>query len=190
MKEQIAKGGEWEIRFHRHPWIHPEDAAKAIQKRLEDSRKRRKKVSEEVIYEGLFLSSLASDHRWNLHQIGQIRKLSDNKNFKERFARALEQGRSPTFDKIDIFILQNWRELRFKPEIKAKIEAQEGKLPGLSEWSPKAIAGLFELAKINPRSGNFENWFTNRRKRLGLVGKYPRRIRDFIFISDSIRMDR
>jgi hypothetical protein len=177
----------WPIHFQCHPWIHPRDAAKAIRARLHGSRKRRKKVSEEVIVEDLFIASLVNHRPWNQRQLAQLQEATKNKNFCERWARALATNKPPTFDKLDWLILSNWRELHIKPEIEKKV----GALPGLRDWSPKAIAGLFELGKINVNSdGNFEQWFTNRRKRLGLAGKYPHQIKDFTVIGDSIRIVR
>lgn len=175
----------WEICFHCGPWIHPEDAIKAIHTHLYHTRQRRKKVSEAVIVEDLFIASLANHRPWNKDQIAQIEKRSSSEKFNERFARACAQGRTPIFDEYDILILSNWRELHIKPEIEKKV----GKLPGLCEWSPKAIEGLFELAKINVKSKkNFEAWFMTRRKRLGLVGKHRHRIKDFVVIDDSIQI--
>jgi hypothetical protein len=174
----------WEINFRLlDPLIHPDDFMAAIHARLDESRKNKlPRISEQVIVEDLFIASLANYRPWNQRQIEQIMKSSVDKSFCERFARALEQGRSPIFDKFDIFILRNWREVRFKPEIKAVIEAQEGELPGLQDWSPLAIEGFFALGKIEAdcKDGNpFDDWFRKRRTRLGLRGNRPYRIKKF-----------
>jgi hypothetical protein len=179
----------WQINFTVDPLIHLDDAKKAIAAALDESRKNRlPRISEDVIVEDLFIASLANHRPWNQRQIEQIMKSSVNKNFCERFARALEKGRSPTFDKIDIFILRNWREPRFKPEIKALIEAQEGELPGLRDWSPLAVEGFFALGKIETdcRDGNFDDWFRKRRERLGLSGNAPYQIKKFIVKGEGI----
>jgi hypothetical protein len=107
-------------------------------------------------------------------------------------SRAFATDKPPTWKKVDILILSNWRELHINPKIQAKIEAQEGKLPGLQDWSPKAVAGLFQLQRIDFdfNTGNFEEWFTKRRKRLGLPGKYPHKIKDFIVYNDAVRIVR
>jgi hypothetical protein len=179
----------WQVNICFGSWIHPEDATRAVVARFAQSRKDRKRISEERIWEDLFIASLAN-HPWSKEQIEQIEKLSSDRNFRERFARALEEGKSPTFDQLHILILSNWREIHLRPEIQAKIEEQEGKLPGLQDWSPKAVAGLFEWARIKVPSQNLEGWFVHRRKRLGLPGKYPHEIKDFIVINDSVRVVR
>ena len=184
----------WAINFRYDPLIDRDDAEGAIAARLAQSRKGRKpRFSEQVIVEDLFITSLANHRPWVREQVEQIMESSIDKSFCERFARALEQGKSPTFDKIDIFILRNWRELRFKPEIKAKIEAQEGKLPGLQHCSPLgAVEDLFKLAKIEVDcpDGNFDDWFRHRRLRLGLKGNPPYQIKKFTNKAGDIQIVR
>jgi hypothetical protein len=174
--------------------IHPDDAMAAIRARLDESRERRgPRISEQTIVEDLFIASVANSGSWTQEQTEQVKKSSDDKNFCERLGRALAQGRSPTFDGIDIFILRNWRELAIKPEIKAKIEAQEGKLPGLQHCSPAgAVEDLFRLAKIEAdcADGNFDDWFRHRRARLGLRGNPPYRIKKFTNKAGDIQIVR
>ena len=176
----------WKIDFRCHPRIHAEDAKAAIHAWLDRRQKSRERISEQVIVEDLFLASLANRHKWEPAEIDQIAKSSVDKSFRERFARAIEQGKSPTFDKIDILILENWRKLRLKPAF----EAKHRKLPGLQDWSPKAIAGLFSHAGIlNPDyEGDFEDWFKKRRQRLGLRGKNRYLIENFIAIDNTTRI--
>jgi hypothetical protein len=53
---------EWEINGHLlNPWIHPEDARKAIHAHLHESRKNRdERVSGQIIVEDLFIASLVN----------------------------------------------------------------------------------------------------------------------------------
>jgi hypothetical protein len=170
----------WKINFRCHPWINKEDAERAIHARLDESRKRRKQsVSEEVILQDWVIASLVNDQGLS----------TAAKSFWERLARAMVKGKSQTWDPIDIFILQNWRELRIKPEFTAKC----GELPGLQDWSPKAIAGLFTYAGLyddESNSKSFEEWFRKRRKRLGLPDKNRYEIKDFIVNNDTLRVVR
>ena len=158
---------------------------KAIHTRLQLREERRDRISEEVekaIVEDLFIASL----------VEQLRKFSADKNFCERLARAIATDKAPTWDKFDILILRNWCELHVTPEIQKAIEGQEGKLPGLQDWSPLAIEGLFALGKIEAdcEGGNFDDWFRKRRKRLGLRGNVPYQIKKFIVKGDSITIVR
>jgi hypothetical protein len=181
---------KWQVNISFGSWIHPQDATRAVVARFRQSLKDRKRISEERIWQDLFLASLGKPP-WSKEQIEQIEKLSSDKNFRERFARALDEGRSPTFDSFDILILSNCREIHLLPEIQAKIEEQEGKLPGLVDWSPKAVIAFLEWAGIKvPSKKNPEEWFVRRRHRLGLPGKYPHKIKNFIVINDSVRIVR
>jgi hypothetical protein len=176
----------WEINFRLlDPCIHPEDAMKAIHAHLQSREDRRERISEEAekaIVEDLFIASL----------VEQLRKFSADKDFWERLARAIATGKPPIWDKFDVLILRNWRELHIKPEIQKVIEAQGGKLPGLRDWSPLAIEGLFALGKIEAdcEDGNFDDWFRKRRKRLGLRGNVPYQIKKFIIKGDRITVVR
>jgi len=173
----------WEIRFSIHPWIHPEDAANAVRAKLQsrEYRRRAKRISaerlEEEILQDLFIASLVNDRPWNEMQLEQLQKISD-KNFHERLERAIATNKPPTWAPIDVLILKNWRKLHLKPAF----EAKHRELPGLWDWNPKAIEGLFSHAGIlNPDyDGNFENWFKKRRQRLGLRGKNRYLIENFV----------
>jgi hypothetical protein len=181
---------KWQVNICIGSGIHPEDAARAIFARFVQSRKRRdhKRISEERIWEDLFIATLLAKRPWNQEQIKQIEKSSINRNFCERLARALEEGKHPIFDSFDILFLKNWRVLR--PEIQAKIEEQDGKLPGFVDWSPKAVTAFLEWGGIKVPSEKPEEWFIQRRKGLALAGKYPHAIKDFIVINDSVRIVR
>ena len=186
----------WEIGFRvPDPYIHPEDAMKAIHARLQSRGDRRDRISEEAekaIVEDFFIASLVNNRPWNEKQTEQLRQLSADKNFSERLARAIATNKPPTWDKFDNLILCNWRELHIQPQIQKVIEAQERKLPGLQDWSPLAIEGLFKLGKIEAdcEEGNFDDWFRKRRKRLGLRGNRPYQIKKFIVKGDTIRIVR
>ena len=188
----LSVGNErWEINFSLlDPCIHPEDAMKAIHTRLQSRADRRNRISEKTIVEDLFIASLVNNRPWNEMQAEQLRKFSTDKNFCERMARAFATNKPPTWDKFDVLILRNWRELHINPEIQKLIEAQEGKLPGLAHWSPLAIEGLFALEKIEAdcEDGNFDDWFRKRCMRLGLKGNAPYQIKKFIVKGDSVQI--
>jgi len=179
----------WQIAIGFDPQIHPEDAARAVSARIAGSRRR---GGEEAIVEDLFIASLATYHPWTIAQIEQLMKCSVDKNFCERLARAFADGKPPTWDEVDLLILKNWREVHLQPEIQAKIELQEGKLPGLRYWSPLAIEGLFKLGNVDVDcvDGNFDDWFRKRRQRLGLTGSRPYHIKRFIVKGDTIQIGR
>jgi len=176
----------WLINFRLGARIHPEDAARAIEARLRQSCNRRSRISEKTIIEDLLIASLVNNPGWSEGQTKQVQEHSVDTNFCERLARAFATKKPPTWDEIDIFILENWRELHVKPAIEKKY----GKLPGLRDWSPRAIAGLFSYAGVlnSNYSGNFEDWFTTRRKRLGLPGKHRYEIKDAFVIDDTLRI--
>lgn len=179
----------WEFRCH--PWIHPEDAMRAVYARLSESRKNRsQRIPQQVIIEDLFIASLVNNRPWSDAQIRQLETLSRDKKFTGRFARALDTDKPPTWDRIDVLILSNWRALHINPEIQALIEAQEGKLPGLQDWSPLAIKGLFAVAKIerDGKDGTFDDWFRKRRQRLGLHANASYQIKRLTLKGDSIRI--
>jgi hypothetical protein len=182
----------WAINFCLlNPWIHPDDATKAIHARLDESRKNRERVSEQVIIEDFFIASLVNNRPWNEGQAEQLRKFSEDITFCERLARAFATRKPPTWDEVDILILSNWRDLHINPEVQAVIEAQEGKLPGLRDWSPLAIEGFFALGKIEANcKSSFDDWFRKRRVRLGLRPNESYQIKKFIVKGDTIRIIR
>jgi hypothetical protein len=160
------------IRYAVHPWIHPEDAAAAVFARLR-ARQKRRQVDDHVIVEDLFIADLANRRPWSEEQILQIQESSTDRNFCERFARALEQGKSPTFDQEDLLILINWRDLHLIPSAPKLLNGY----PGLRDWSPKAVAALFTNSNMEQFLDTA--WFTARRKRLGLKARRPYKVNDF-----------
>jgi hypothetical protein len=184
----------WEINASWDPLIHPDDATAAIHVRLSSRRERRgSRISNQTILEDVFIESVVNNWPPNQQQKEKIDELSSDKKFIKKLARALEEGRSPTFDAIDIFILRNWRELRFKPEVKARFVQQEGKLPGLRDCSPKGVVeDLFKLAGLNAdyTPGDFDHWFRSRRDKLGLRANPPYQIKKFLNKSGDIQIVR
>jgi len=185
-------------------WIHREDAGRAIFARVAERLKRRlkdrkpKPTAENIVNimnevcEDLLIASLVertqSGHGWTKAQTEQVQKYSVDAKFCERLSSAFATGKPPTWDKIDLLLLKNRRELHLTPAFEAKY----GKLPGLQDWSPKAIMGLFSLMGIlnSDYKGNFEQWFVKRRQRLGMSSKNRYQIKNFIATDDTTRIVR
>lgn len=170
------------IRLTCHPSIHPEDLNNAVLAWAQQSARNRRKPTPEAILEDFFLASLANKRPWSEEQVRTIARLSASPDFCERFARALEEGKANIFDAIDVFILSNWRTLT-DPRFAAK-------LPGLNEWNPRAACGLIEYAglKVHRQGTEIaigEEWYSTRRKRLGLRGKHTYLITDCIAHADG-----
>jgi hypothetical protein len=192
---------DWLIPFSHGSWIRPEDAWSAICARLEQRLKRRVKDHERIpenilkeLLEDLYVASLVNDRPWNERQAAgvtrMLRDLSANRNSIEQLLRAFERGKSPTWKKIDFVILNNWREIHLSsPEIQAK---EEGKLPGLQDWRPKAVENFFAWSNVETgcEDGLFDDWFRKRCARLGLKGNVPYRIKEFKFDDGTIRIVR
>jgi hypothetical protein len=183
----------WQINFCLlDPLIHEDDAKAAIRAHLDESRERRgPRISDETIVQDLFIASVVTNWPPNQQQKEKLIELLSDKKFAERLARAIATGKPPIWDKIDFFFLRNWRELRFNPELKAKIEAQEKvNLPGLNDCSPAAAQDLFRLAKIEVdcADGDFEHWYRTRRARLGLRGNPPYKIKKFTNMAGDIQI--
>jgi hypothetical protein len=162
------------IRITFHPNIHPGDAEKAFLAWMLRTAKSRKKPTPEAILEDAFLSSLANNppSRWNDDDRQTIFERLQNKDFCERLARAMSEGRAPMFDPVAVFILRNWRVMRL---------AELAKLPGLSDWSPKAAAALIGIMGLP--TGD-EGWYSKRRARLGLSGRRTYRVKDCLQLPD------
>jgi hypothetical protein len=192
-------------------WIHREDVWSAVWARLEQRLKRRvkgrKRIAENIkdivnivneLLEDLYIASLVNNRPWNERQAAgvtqMLRDLSSNRNSIEGLLRAFERGKSPTWKKIDITILSNWREIHIHPpELQAMIEAgEESKLPGLWDWSPKAVENFFAWSNVESgrKDGLFDDWFRKRCMRLGLKGNVPYRIKEFRVDGDIIKIVR
>lgn len=160
-------GFEVNIVLDVHSDIHPEDAARAIVKRIEQSSKDSKgaQTTIEELLESLFVASLVARprHMWTVDEVLQIHQLDcvSNGNFSKRLNNT---GGESVFGKADTFILKNWRCLRFSnPEFK--------NLPGLQDWSPEAAFELMIGAGAVSPDWNAKRYKT-RRERLGLPGKH------------------
>lgn len=72
----------------------------AFEARLEQSLKRRERISGKVIIEDWFIDSLVNNWPPNQHQREKLIELLSDKKFRERLAAALATGKSPTWDNI------------------------------------------------------------------------------------------
>jgi hypothetical protein len=168
------------IEVARHPDIHPEDAANAIRAWFRRTSKDRRKPPH-IILEKLLITSALNDkndeHKvlppvWRAREI----KRGDD-GFETRWKRARKDGCVPIWDKIDLFILKNWRVIR---------NAGFGQVgcPGLMEWNPRAVCALIRALPIGEFSGD-EMWYVKKRNRLGLKGKLHYRVHDFAMFKDG-----
>jgi hypothetical protein len=164
------------------PEIHPEDACDAILAWFQRSCRNRRKpphiilekaLISRAVEKGVGIQAVYRNHR------GEILDVRD-KGFETRWKRARkDRCRKPWLDEIDIFILRNWRVIRF-PEL-----AERG-CPGLCEWSPRAATALIRSLTDATNAGD-EAWYTQKRLRLGLSGKRRYRVRDFLQHKDGHR---
>ena len=177
------KTGPFHIRSWAHPWIDPTDAGNAIMAKLRQSVKSRPSITLQHLLEDFFIAGLANKHPWTKEQVRQIEISSESKDFCERFARALEEGRSRIFDEIDVWLLCNWRKIRV-PQAEKFIK----RLPGLWEWSPRAACGLIEVVTPTLVDDASEAWYIKRPQRLGLKAKRPR-VKDFLFRDGRVLTD-
>jgi hypothetical protein len=130
--------------------IHPEDLMRAFQARLAQSLKSRERKSPQVIIEDYFIASVVNHWPPNQQQKEKILELLSDKKFAERLAHAIATGKSPTWDAVDILILQNWRAAHLREKI---IDRSGKNLPGLRDWSPMAAEALFQFANSSRSAG-------------------------------------
>src|ERR1043166_2975095 len=151
------------LRFTFHPEIHPDDAANAVIAWLRTTAKSRARPTPTAILDDAFLATLANmpADKWDADQKRMILDRLTDKNFCERLARVMAEGKMPMFDSIDLFLLRNWREIRWP-------EAANKGCPGLREWSPKGVCALMRYIGFAEHG---EGWYSTRRKRIGLKGK-------------------
>ena len=169
-----------------NPHIHPEDYARALVARLDESLKGRQKANLQRIIEDAFISSIAnipSGQKLSELQARKVAELMEDQDFVERLLRAKSKGKTPLFDKYDNWILMNWRELH----LPAGAKLFRGNVPGLRHWSPKAVAGLLEHAQITP-SENLEGWYKTRRNRLVLTPIRPYAVIDYVLVEGRGRV--
>jgi hypothetical protein len=135
------------------PDIHPDDARAAITARIRAKAKRREArtvAKIEKIGEDLVLPSLAAlrPERWTTEDWTFIRERTENSKSGKPFLKRIMSDRRPRvseFDRIDIFMLCNWRKwgrevLKWRPALV--------QFPGLREWRPCAALRLMELARL------------------------------------------
>lgn len=180
---QTRKEFQAKIELIRSPEIHPEDAENAIRALLRRTSKDRQKPPH-IILEKLLIASALNDKK-DEHQVlivwrdGQGREIKrGDDGFETRWKRAQKDGRAPIWDKIDVFMLKNWRVMRLGLGF-----AQVG-CPGLTEWNPRAACALIRALSIGETSGD-ERWYTKKRNRLGLKGKLRYRVKDFFMRKDG-----
>jgi hypothetical protein len=172
VKPQIALQPEWRLLITRYPHIHEEDAwnalvTRATRKILNRSARTAEQVEE--ILEDIFLAVLAdmppeqwTDDTWQaIQERSQASKVG---HFMKRLARAIEgpRRRTPLFDEVDLFLLTNWRVLRFRNPDNA---------PGLHAWHPRAVMNL--LKREGVYCGDDVKWYQKRRHNLGLTPGLP-----------------
>ena len=148
------------------------------------------------IAEDCFLYNLCNlEGEWTKSQIDTLQLYSKDKRFRERFARAMENGKPPPlFDRIDRTILFNWRRFRFRSGKKTMPDG----LPGLCDWSPHAAGQLFLSARLfsavrsDYADGGISaaHRFKKRCQRLGLDCKKRYAIRDFYISGNQVKVVR
>jgi hypothetical protein len=169
--------------FDCHPEIHPEDARNAILAWFKRTSRDRRK-SPHIILEKPLIASAIKDGKkvsppvWGDHQGKVLVVPSDG--FETRWKRAKKDGRQPIWDKIDDFILRNWRVMRPLGEFR-----WQPIVPELREWSPRAATALIRALPIGVNAGD-ETWYVKKRNRLGLKGKLRYRVHDFALYKDGL----
>jgi hypothetical protein len=166
-----------------HPDIHPEDARNAILAWFMRTSKDRHKPPHILLEKPLIASAIRDGKKvsppvWKDHK-GKILVIHSD-GFETRLKRAQKDGREPILDKIDGFILRNWRVMRPLGEFH-----WEPNVPGLIEWSPRAASALIRALPIGVTAGD-ETWYVKKRNRLGLQGKRRYRVHDFGVYKDGL----
>jgi hypothetical protein len=184
---------ESEIELNLHPDIHPEDAKNALHAWLKRTLHDRKKLPHIILEKALIASALKyKSHRdvfmppvWKDGKGREIKRRDDD--FERRWKRARKDGREPIWDKIDDFILKNWRVMRPLGDFHFDLN-----VPGLNEWSPRAVTALIrslpmgeKMCAEGRRIENDETWYVKKRNRLGLHGQRRYRVHDFLLNKDG-----
>ena len=147
------------------------------------------KAAEEIFLHGL----CTHEGEWTKSQIELLQMYSRDRRFRERLARAMENGKPPQlFDRIDMAILFNWRTFRFEA---GNNKIMPAGLPGLRYWSPYAAGQLFTCARLfsynhERDSSSAESRYKKRCQRLGLPSKKRYLIRDFFVIGNELKVVR
>jgi hypothetical protein len=182
-------GYQFKIQIDHHPDIHPEDMCNAILAWYRRTYKDRRKPPH-VILEKLLIASAVNDEDGNevlppvwTDKKGNVLAVPTD-GFETRWRRAQKDGRALIWDKIDHFILRNWRGMRPLGDFHFGSD-----VPGLIEWSPQAATALIRSLPIGVNAGD-ETWYVQKRKRLGLRGERRYRVHDFSVNKDgSVRID-
>jgi hypothetical protein len=160
---------EIKVELSHHPDIHPDDVTAAFDAWFMRSSRERKKAPHIVLEKALIASAKGRSVR------------SNSRGFATRWKRAKKDGRVPIWDRIDSFILKNWRVMRL---------ASLKNYPGLSEWSPGAATTLIQRLPIGANASGEPTWYVKKRNRLGLKGKRRYRVHNFWTCKDgSARID-
>jgi hypothetical protein len=144
-----------------HPDIHPDDLARAISARIKQRRKERTKrrTTVQEIIEDFLIASLANTpvEEWTADMWTSVSDCTiKDKQFLVRLGRAIENPDRQFVDRIDVFILANWRRgltLRDKKPSEAVALIRRAKVASIPSDAIKAA-----------------RWYVSRRKRLGLAG--------------------
>ncbi len=157
----LSRITEWSFEFH--PGTHPDDAHGAVAAKMVAMLKARKKAKAERTFDDILLTSLVHHRPWTPGQIRSLRGRSSNKDFCERLARALADGRHHILDPVELFMLANWRHLTF-----GSIWIRTS--PGLEAWNPEAACALI-ASELNLKDVPSVDSYKKKRQRLGLPGK-------------------
>ena len=164
MKEQPALRPTLDLLKIRYPLIHPEDAWNALVNRTTlrfASRPPRTAKRAEEILENVFLAVISDvpPQQWlnNTWQFIQERvQVSKVGNFWKRLASATtdlaNRRRKPLFDEVDLFLLENWRELQFLNPDNSR---------GLHAWPSSNVIRLLNRKNIPGRSNDMK-WYHKR----------------------------
>jgi hypothetical protein len=176
---------EIKIWFDCHPDIHPEDASNAILAWYRRSARDRRKRPHIILEKFLIASAMNDkDGKKISPPVWRDRKrkifAGPPDGFEIRWQRAQKDGRAPIFDKIDNFILRNWRVMRPLGDFHFG-----SNVPGLVEWSPRAATALIGSLPIGLNVGDEKTWYVKKRNRLGLQGKRRYRVHDFSVNKDG-----
>lgn len=173
------------VEINHHPEIDSVDARNALKALYERSSRASKKPADRILDKMFIASAMTSAGRraksprvsWKNGK-GEIISNIPGDDFEKRWKRARKDGRrASSWDRVDLFILRNWRVMRPWVGLSAQC-------PGLIEWSPKAASALI-FARLGEDVGMGESWYIKRRSRLGLRGKSNYRAHDFGTFTDG-----
>jgi hypothetical protein len=184
---KLKKLADIRLEFVCHPEIHAEDARNAILAWFRRTYKDRRKPPHIILEKALIAAAIKEGRKvspavWRDHK-GKVLAVPPD-GFETRYKRARKDGRAPMWDKIDDFILRNWRVMRPLGEFRWELN-----VPGLIEWSPRATTALIRALPLGEEIGaekNDETWYVQKRNRLGLQGKRRYRVHGFGVYKDGL----